>query len=293
MRGGFWPAVGLAALLMAATLQAEEEGATAPAQVLRLALTPVVLNQQQHINAQLAAYLQARLGRKVEVVQRQSYQQIIDLMTTGRVDAAWICGLPYVRNRSWLELLAVPLNRFNQGRALYRSLLISGKQGVKTLEDLRDGVFAFADPDSNSGHLVPEYLLFRRGMHAADYFRAHFFTNSHRDVVRAVGDGLADGGSVDSYIFHALEKSEPQLTAKVRVIAESDEFAFPPIVVRRVMAAADKSALRRAFLDMDRDQAGRSLLDSLHLDGFIAGNTAMFDAIAHMDAAVFARLAHR
>jgi len=40
--------------------------------------------------------------------------------------------------------------------------------------------------------------------------------------------------------------------------------------------------LRRSLLDMQKDDAGRALLKSLNLDGFIAGQVALFDSIRQL-----------
>jgi ABC-type phosphate/phosphonate transport system substrate-binding protein len=41
-------------------------------------------------------------------------------------------------------------------------------------------------------------------------------------------------------------------------------------------------ALRRSLLDMPKDNAGRALLKSLNLDGFIAGQVGLFDSIRQL-----------
>jgi len=262
-------------------------GGDAARPVFRFGLTPVVLHENTNIYVQLERYLGKAMGLPVKAVQRGTYAQIMDALKSGEVEAAWVCGLPYTRNASWLHLVAVPLNGFDNNKPLYRSLIITSNENVHSLTDLRGRVYAFSDPDSNSGHLVPEYLLHRRGSRPDLFFRAFFFTNSHRKVVRAVSAGLADGGSVDSYVFHALQKDEPELTRHVRVIETSEEFAFPPVVAPKKADSGRIGAFQRALLGMRDSRQGRRLLHQLHLAGFTRGRPEMFASIQAMDREVF------
>ena len=49
------------------------------------------------------------MNRKVEFVLRKSYQDVMDLLDSGGIDFAWICGYPYVQIRKpeSLQLLTV------------------------------------------------------------------------------------------------------------------------------------------------------------------------------------------
>ena len=98
--------------------------------------------------------------------------------------------------------------------------------------DLRGKIYAFSDPDSNSGWLVPQAELQRGGNDRATFFRKSFFTYAHRRVVDAVAAGVAQGGSVDGYVWDTLQILHPELTQKTRVASKSQEFGFPPLVAR-------------------------------------------------------------
>ena len=75
---------------------------------LRIGLTPVILADQVAFLSRWSRYLGARLGVEVEFVARESYQSVLDLLFSDQVDAAWICGYPYIRYEADLSLLAVP-----------------------------------------------------------------------------------------------------------------------------------------------------------------------------------------
>lgn len=247
---------------------------------VRIGLTPVFLDDPTFLR-DWRAYLEVQIGRPVRFVQRRSYREIVELIRKGELDFAWLCGYPYVRHRQALRLLALPL--FN-AKPLYRSYLIvpAGDGTTSSMRDLRGRVFAYSDPDSNSGYLYPVYALIRLGEQPDRFFARSFFTWAHRKVVEAVASGLAQGGAVDGYVWDTLAKHQRALTAQTRVVDRSPEFGFPPFVARRSAADELSALMQRALLGMAEDPGGRALLARLNLDGFIAGQEALFDGIAAM-----------
>lgn len=271
-------AIAAGALLGAAHATEQRRGNLQP---VRIGLTPVFLNDQMGFLMDWKEYLEAHLRRPVEFVQRQTYKGIVDLLLGGRLDFAWICGYPYVRNRTQLRLVAVPV--FN-GKPLYQSYLIVPAEDRSTMsvETLRGKVFAFSDPDSNSGHLYIQYLLRRMGETPATFFSRTFFTSAHRKVVEAVAAGVAQGGAVDGYVWETLIGLQPDLTSATRVASRSPFFGHTPFVSRMDIAADELTAMQTVLTRMESSLQGQSLLRRLNLDRFIPGEPKLFDGIAQM-----------
>jgi phosphonate transport system substrate-binding protein len=243
------------------------------------ALTPVFLDNDSVVIDALRDALAAATGFDIELVQRRTYQEVTGALLDGSVDAAWLCGYPYLQHAARLELLGVPLWR---GRPLYRSYLIARRDdGAAGLEDLRGAIHAFSDPDSNSGYLVTASDLARLGERPDGFFARTIFTYGHRNVVRAVAGGLTRSGSVDGYVWETLAAMEPDLVAGTRVVARSELLGFPPMVSRSDRAGgAGIKRFREALLGMDATPEGRTALGLLQLDGFIPVERALFDGIA-------------
>lgn len=247
---------------------------------LRIGLTPVFLDDQIGFIARWRRWLEERLEQPVAFVQRGNYREIVDLLLSGKLEFAWLCGYPYLRNRSQLQLVAVPLW---QGQPLYRSyLIVANASPFQSLADLRGAIFAYSDPDSNSGFLYPQYAIQAMNENPASYFTRTFFTWAHRTVVEAVSVGLADGGAVDGYVWETLARTRPQLTEGTRVIDRSPLLGFPPFVARGDIAADEIRRFRTALMGMAADGRGAELLGNLGLDGFTAGDVQLFDGIARM-----------
>lgn len=248
---------------------------------LRVGLTPVFLDNQVAFVNLWRSYLQQRLQRPVQFVQRGSYRDVVALLQQGQLDFAWLCGYPYVRNRRSMKLLAVPLYR---GEPLYRSYLIVPARDTTShsILDLRGKVFAYSDPDSNSGWLVPVHSLMRLREVPTTFFARSFFTWGHRKVVDAVGVGLAQGGAVDGYVWDTLAQLHPELTARTRIAEISRPFGFPPFVARVGIGDGDFSAMQSVLIRMAADAEGRALLGRLNIDGFTAGSPALYDGVQAM-----------
>lgn len=242
-------------------------------------LTPVFLDSDVQLLADLESYLVRRLARPVRLVKRRTYQEITALLLSQQLDAAWICGFPLIQYPNDLALVAVPVYH---GEPLYQSYLIVGANDpAQSILDLRGYSHAFSDPDSNSGFLVTRHLLTTMSERPETYFDRFFFTYGHRNVIRAVASGLAQSGSVDGYVWDVVQDIEPALTRPTRVIRKSEKLGFPPVACNvRLLTSEPVRAIADALTAMPQDPQGRALLRTLRLDGFTPADISLFDKIA-------------
>lgn len=261
---------------------------------LRIGLTPTLLHERHALLAEWKAYLEPRLGMPVSFVLRDSYSDTMNLIKQQRLDVAWLSDYPYVLMKPWVRLLVTPLK---DGRPLYRSYLIVPARDTRSrsIADLEGKVFAYADPYSHTGYLYPRHVLTTLGKSPSTFFGRTFFTWSHRKAIEAVGQHLADGAAVESYVWDALAREEPRLTSATRIVNRSREFGFPPLVAVKHLPEKTFQTLRRVLTEMGRDTQGRQILARLHLDGFVPGDTELYvevermakDATKHNDDARF------
>lgn len=251
------------------------------AKPIRVGLTPAFVHDEHSLMEEWRRYLQAKLGRPVEFVQRDSYRETMDLLRLDKLDFAWVCDYPYLYLKDLVRLLAVPLN---QGRPYYRSYLIVGARDSarNSMRDLKGTVFAYSDPYSNTGYLTPRYMVRELGEDPATFFKKTFFTWSHRKAIEAVATGFAQSAAIDSFVWDTLARLRPELTAKTRIIAKSPEYGFPPFVAHRAVTAEDFRAMQAVLTGMQNDLTGKLLLDRLNIDGFVPGNKGMYEDVAKM-----------
>lgn len=243
--------------------------------------TAVFLDNQISLLNRWSRELGDVCGADVRFVQRNSYREIDDLLADNRLDLAWVCGFPYVTHPQTMRLMAIP---DYVGQPLYRSYLIVPRSDAHTthITQLRDRVFAFSDPESNSGFLVPTTELIRAGVRPTRFFKKSFFTYAHRKVVDAVTSGLADAGEIDGYVYDTIEKQYPERTREVRVAWRSPQYGFPPIVARPSLDEESFLRIQRALVGMKDHPDGRDVLQRLNLDGFVPDDDKVFDGIRRL-----------
>jgi phosphonate transport system substrate-binding protein len=266
----------LKATLTAPFLIAGRASAATP---FRFGLTPVLLDSDIALLEQMQVYLEEALRGPVDLVKRRTYQEITALLLSGELDAAWICGFPFVQHWDRLSVVVVPLYHH---QPLYQSyLIVRHDRNAADWSDLRGDIHAFSDPDSNSGHLVTWSLLAEAGETPSAFFRETIYTYGHRNVVRAVASGLAQSGSVDGYVWDIINDRDPELAGKTRILRRSELLGFPPVACLTSNQASPRvQGLSAALQATTQSKNGRKLLEMLHLDGFSVENRSLFDAIA-------------
>ena len=261
----------------------QETGAGYSMPTLRVAIAAMISPETtKEYYGELMREIGTRLGRRTVFLQRKTYAEVNRLLELKEVDLAFVCAGPYVegKERFGMEILAVPVV---DGRSSYHALTIVHRDSpIRTFDDLRGTRFAFTDPDSNTGHLVPRYLLARRGTTPEDFFRETFFTNSHDNSIRAVAMGLADGASVDSLVWQFMATSNPEIAGLTRVVNESPEYGIPPVAVHPNLSPDIKARLKTIFLGLDRDAKTKPLLGKLRIERFAAGDDASYDTVRDM-----------
>ncbi len=252
---------------------------------VRIGITPVFLTDLTSTLRIWQTYLEQRISRPVLFVQRDTYREIVNNLLAERLDFAWICGYPYIAHHQRLRLAAVPIYR---GQPLYHSNLIVPKRdtSTRTIIDLKGKVFAYTDPDSNSGFLVPRFRLLKAGLDSNKFFRKTFISAGHRNAIEAVSAGLADGACVDGYVWDTLARFSPDITDQTRLVKQSPSYAFPPIVAGPAASPELYLHLSDILKKMGKDPEAVVILDRLNIDGFGSGQSSDYNSIGEMASAL-------
>lgn len=246
---------------------------------LRVAIAAVISPRSTLQSYQpMLDYLGEKTGRLVELVQRRTYAEINDLLRTRQVDLAFVCTGAYVlgQRQFGMELLVAP--QVNGETVYYSYIIVPADSPAQSLADLRGQVFAFTDPLSSSGRLAPLYLLWQMGETPEHFFRKTIFTYSHDNSIKAATEKWVDGAAVDSLVYEFTVKREPVYAQKTRIVARSEPYGIPPVVVHPELDADLKQQLRDILLSIDGDQAGREALAELDIDRFVSVDDSLYDS---------------
>jgi phosphonate transport system substrate-binding protein len=255
--------------------------------VLRVAVAAMISPKETFIYyREMLDYLGRQSGHSVQLIQRKTYDEVNALFPKGEVDLAFICTGPYAasRDKYGFEALATPQVR---GQPFYQSYLIVSKDSPhQKLEDLKGRVFAFTDPDSNTGAMVPRFWLAEAGETPESFFSRTIFTYSHDNSIMAVAKGMVDAAAVDGHQWEYFERFSPAHTSQTRVIRKSQPFGSPPLVASGRLKDDVRSKIRELMLSMHTDPEGKRILDNLLIDRFVAPREEWYQSAGAMIAAL-------
>ncbi|OFZ17635.1 MAG: hypothetical protein A2X86_00780 [Bdellovibrionales bacterium GWA2_49_15] len=250
---------------------------------LRVALTSVITPRAGYsYYKMLVEYLGEKLGREISLLTREKYAELNALLNAEKIDLAFICGQPYVdaHDATGVQLLVVPQVR---GFARYQSyLIVPTDSPAKGFADLRGKSFAFTDPDSNSGWLVPTVELARMKLRPESFFSNITYTYAHDLSIKAVAQKLVDSATVDSLIWDYLHTTEPEVTGNTKIIWKSPRYGIPPVVVPKGLDPKLKEELQHFFLNLHMDVRGRAILKGMMIEKFVLEKDSAYDSIRAM-----------
>ncbi len=236
---------------------------------LRVAVAAMVSPKETLVYyEELLNYIGKQIDYKVILIQRKTYSEVNELFPKQLIDLAFVCSGPYANEQKKykFEGLATPIVR---GKPYYQSYLIVQKfSPYNTLEDLRGKIFAFTDPDSNTGTLVPRFWLYQNNETPGSFFDRVTYTYSHDNSILAVAKGLVDGATVDGHKWEFYDSKNPYFTSKTRVIKKSNLFGSPPLVASSFLNSQLKSSIQKVILTMHKSESGKKILDNLIIDRF-------------------------
>ena len=250
---------------------------------LKVAVDSIISSQETVVYYhQLLEYIAGKLGREIQLVQRKTYGEINELIGMGQIDLAFICSGPYAGGREKIVFQALAMPRV-RGSHLYQAYFIVNKDSpFHQLTDLRGKIFAFTNPEANTGKLVPTHWLSKTGAKPEDFFGKTIYTYSHDNSIKAVAMSLVDGAAVNGQVWEYYNHSDPVFTAKTRIIKRSQPFGNPPVVASSHISYQMKERIRSLLFKMHQDPDGKKILDELMIDNFIAPKEECYDPVLAM-----------
>ncbi len=278
--------------------------ALAAGSTVNIVVTSAFVSQQGlPVYNQLAQYLSAKLGRKVQVVSDVSYTDADQLLDRGIIQVGFVCGMPYTHKSAEGKyiLLAIPVMSTTTGRfadvtsgyektpgKYYSYTIVRKSSPFRKWADLKGKTYTFNDVTSNSGYNMPRYKLVKMGVSSwEDFFSKVVVSGSHEESIRLVSRGVVDASSVDSMVLD-YDRSIGDVDAlNVRVIEQlfPGGAGAPPVVISARADPSLRQPLQSALVNMHKDPEGKKILAKALLLRFDPANDANYDDIRYMKAA--------
>ncbi len=227
-------------------------------------------------------YIGKKIGIKTKMIFSKDYSSMNKMVRTNKVVGAFVCAGPYASGHDkWgMKLLAAPVLF---GKANYYSYIIVNKNSkIKTFADLREKKFAFTDPISNTGSLVPTYELAKINETPKGYFKQLIYSGGHDKSIEAVAHKFVDGAAVDQFIWEYMNKKHSPLTAATKIIKKIGPFCIPPFAVNSNIDKKLFSKMRAILLNMNKDPEGSAILRKIYIDKFIIVDDDCYNSVREM-----------
>jgi len=232
------------------------------------------------------------LGVPVKIFTPADYDGVIQGLVGGTIDMAWLGASAYAK--AWLtdpdavEPIMVKTN-VDGSYGYYSVGFARVDSGITSLEDMKGKVFAFGDPNSTSGYLIPSIEIPQEtgaSMESGDYFGEVKFVGGHEQTIVAVANGDVDAGVTwadgmgeweDGYNSGALRKASDAGLVDMNELVEiwkSKPIPEGPIVLRT-------SLPERVKIDITTLTASLPYMDPDCAYNFMAGEALGFQPINH------------
>ncbi len=247
-------------------------------QPLKIAMISVLDQQDtEQYQKRLANGIGRQLHRPVLLLRRKSYMEINRLISKGEADIAMMSTGAYCMygQQEGLSLLAM---QERNGLPYYFSyIIVPQDSAASSLDELKGKSFAYVDPLSYSGYLSVQERLAQSGEDPAQFFKTSYFTYSHSDSIDAVANREVDGAAVDSLACDYLQRYNPQMLQKIRVIEVLPKRGTSPVVARKDFSANDE--VQQALLHLHEDPDAADAMHHLLIDRFILPDPSLYPPI--------------
>lgn len=141
--------------------------------------------------------IEEALGVPVKIFTPADYDGVIQGLLGGTIDYAWLGASAYAKvYLTDPEAVELKLTKQNlDGSTGYYSIGFARKDtGIASMDDAAGKIFAFADPNSTSGYLVPGAELTAKYGKLEEYFAEVKMSGGHEQTIVGVANGDFDAG---------------------------------------------------------------------------------------------------
>lgn len=241
------------------------------------------------------AAIEAALGVPVKLFTPADYDGVIQGLLGGTIDMAWLGASAYAKtvltDDKAVEAKLIPVNV--DGSQGYFSIGIANKKsGVTSMETAKGHSFAYADPNSTSGYLVPASELAAKYGDLTKYFSSVAFSGGHEQTIVGVNNGTYDAGVTnadmignfaDGYTSGALRKAVDGGLVDMNNLVEIWHSALipnGPLVVRAALPQDVKDKVTAVTADLpEKDHACAMSVNGGDLKDFVPVDAAIYAGI--------------
>ena len=202
----------------------------------------------------ILAQLEKDLGIKVKPVTATDYRGTIEALKFKKAEIGHLGPKSYVEasTNNYANVEPIAQLQLANGSLGYRScLIVHADSDMFSPEDIAGKTFAFNDPNSTSGYLVPSaFFMTEMNVDPKKFFSKVTFSGSHEASILAVANKKAEVASTNLPDLQQLTRENKVPRNALRVIWVSKLIPNDPIVVRKDMPSSLRSAITESLTTM-------------------------------------------
>ena len=233
------------------------------------------------------AQLEADLGVKIKPVTATDYRGTIEALKFKKAELGHLGPKAYVAASANNYANVEPLAQLQlaNGSLGYRScLIVHAESDIFSPEDIAGKTFAFNDPNSTSGYLVPSaFFMMEMNTDPAKLFSKVTFSGSHEASILAVANKKVEVASTNLPDLQQLTRESKVPRGALRVIWVSKLIPNDPIVVRKDMPPSLKAAIQESLTSMKARHPEAFKEIGAWLGGFVAADDGKYQVVRELD----------
>jgi len=219
--------------------------------VLKVGIIPAedaraVVRQSKEVMDQVSS----ALGMKTEIFVGSDYNATIEALRANKVDVALMGAFGYVlaTTQAPVEAFAVTVTKASNSPD-YHSIIIAKQDAndLTSLQSLRGHTFAFVDPSSTSGSLMPKSAMVDAKIDPEKDLKKVIYSGGHDASIIAVAEGKVDAASVADRIYAIACTKKLVDCSKIKVVWTSPAIPNDPLFYRKAISPEMKKKVADAF----------------------------------------------
>jgi phosphonate transport system substrate-binding protein len=216
-----------------------------------------------------------------------SYVAVVEAFGTSRADVASINTFGYIlANEKYGAEARITFLR--HGSEDYQAQIIARADGpIKKLSDINGRKFAYVDPSSASGYLLPAKMFVDNNVKPKETM----FAQKHDNVVTMIYQKQVDAGatfySPPSEDGKKIEDARrlvktqfPDVEEKIKIVTLTDKIPNDPIVFRKGVPEKMKQEISAAILALQKTPEGNEIFYKIYgVTGMVLSTDAKYDSV--------------
>lgn len=194
----------------------------------------------------LLNYLEKETGYQFKVHVTPVNSSVVEELGQGKIQMAAIGTLGYLQASENYGAITTVKGLNIEDKDRYKAAIVTRPNSpIKTISDIRGKSFAFGDPASTQGHLIPRIMLSQKSIEISSLKYIQNFT-SHSEVANAVMSGRFEAGGMQDTLAKSLESA-----GLLKIVAISEDYPSSGIAFAKGVNQEVVKEITRALVKFD------------------------------------------